>query len=259
MVDLTKLEKSAASKIEELFSQFDRHDCEISYEIGRVVVDAVNKAKKSQEHYGRDIVANIAASLDRPKSALERCRRIAEAFPHKATFNWFLQLSNGKYRLRVTHLAHLSRITDMEARKAMAKRAVEEKLSTSKLLSIIEAEYPSEDNKRRPKAGRPPRRFVPSTPSECLNHMIKQLEQLESRMEQDWFGEEFDLIEELDQIAPDEITQELLDAVYTAIQDLRSWSGAAYTKASDLEEAYTRVSKKYQLFDSEQEDLVPVK
>ena len=158
--------------------------------------------------YGQRFFNRLAQELNKPYIdgfLLTQCYRLVKTYSEEE-YRRLSQLEP----LSPTHLLMLTGVDDPKSRRELIDRVVAERMTTRALWQAIKNVF---GVRRLPGAGRPLKR--PKSVKEALTHMRSQGEKLCRLNNEAWFGEQFDLGEEITNLPAAALT----DDVRTQITD----------------------------------------
>jgi hypothetical protein len=212
----------------------------------------IREALANEGKYGSAAVEQLSQYLRLEQKDLTVLRDMVEAFPDKnfVLTNSSRTMSDGG-RITMTHWLALSRLSEPKAQKAMLDRVFAESLTAKDLILEIQAGAGGASKSIRA-GGRKPK--VPSNPILAVTKSF-QLAQAFNRFEKEMGPKLFPLLDKLDE---DKVTQDVLDRLTKAREEIVRVGETAESTVKKLDSAVASVNaklnKKYEKAEKEYDE-----
>lgn len=206
---LTPFEQQCVDKLKALCRKQNMRELDFYWELGAITANVYKEAETLGKDYdfqtkkkmgltGPQRVELIAKEVQlHPKTLLEALR-VYERWETKEKYEELIEAASHEGKvLTFAHIKELSRLDNDNIVFSEARRAVKEGLSTRELqlkLKGMSGKGPS-------KKGRTPK--VPNNLEACITSMRNHLSSVLNKVNKVWFGDDYNLLEQLDNIDPE--------------------------------------------------------
>ncbi len=197
---------SAVAELAPICDDFRRHSFAWYYELGKVVrrhYEAIAKTRTSM--YGARFFNRLALDLNRPNvdgPLLSCCFRLVKHYSEEEYLGYAQHP-----QISPTHLLLLAGIGDRKPRQELIQQVIDEGLPTQQLQRAIKEKF---GIRREGRPGRPPK--VPRNVIAGLAHMEEQAQKLLRLSSEAWFGDRYDLENEICSLPPFQVVNDDLRA-----------------------------------------------
>jgi hypothetical protein len=208
--------------------------------LGKLVAKHFVRVQKEREKhndtmYGQHFFNRLADAIKVVSAAMLRmCFNLYYYYPEPA----FRELSNYK-AISPTHALKLASINDGPLRQKLQEKVIEKNLSVKDLEHEIKANQPKP---RKRGAGRPFK--VPSSLTKALTHLNAQSDAYVRAHKQIWFGEEFNIADQVPELPSSLLSDKLRDQLGDALKACESLVSVAEAEAQELRGVIDLVDKR---------------
>jgi hypothetical protein len=242
-VEMTKAEEKRFKVVAKAFRNRDSSNVMLSYVLGREVDVTMEEAKANSEHYSHETIEKYAEELDCSPAMLYSPARVYRAWSKKADFKKLADLRHPDgWQLYWTHFVYLANMGVAAKRNTLAERAFRKRMPVAELFDLIQVEKQKLKAKKETRGRK--NRLVPKSTADCLNHMRTQSEFIVNQADENWFGDKFNIITELQDMPIDKINEDLLGEMNEIVSEMRGVSSSFITYAEDLERLVAELDKK---------------
>lgn len=208
--------------------------------LGKLVAKHYERVEKEREKfndtmYGQHFFNKLAEAIQVVSAAILRmCFNLFYYYPEPA----FRELSSHK-AITPTHALRLASIEDASLRTELQEKVIDENLSVKDLEREIKANQPKPRNRG---AGRPFK--VPSSLTKALTHLSAQSDAYVRAHKQIWFGEEFNIADQVPDLASSQLSDKLREQLDDALKACESLANIAEAEAEELRSVIELVDKR---------------
>ena len=224
--------EEAVAEVAAACDELRRQSFQGYYILGKVVQKHYLKVLKEREELSRGMYGSrffhlLAKKLKKPNvhgGLLRRCQRLVESYTAEE-YSQFLEQG----AVSPTHALMLADIGDKDARKDLQTAIISKKLTTNQLQDAIKEIF---GVRRKPGAGRSLK--IPKSLKAAFVHLTAQAEKFIKLNDEVWFGDAYDIIEEVDGLPADKLTDEFKAKVIEAAEQCESVATTAAANAKAL-------------------------
>ena len=210
------------------------------YDLGKQVIEQFHVVKAERERigdtmYGEHFFDRLAAEIKTVSAQLlQQCLHLVYSYDEEA----FAEL--GKHpAITPTHALYLGAILDGKLRKQLQAKVIEEELTVRELFKAIQGER---GRQRQPGGGR--RIKVPKNIKAAVIHFTAQAALFVKANEQVWFGEDFDIVDELAAVTADKLSDELKEQIQEVADYWEKIMALGKENSERLQEAIDRMDRR---------------
>ncbi len=210
------------------------------YDIGAIVAKHYSdvqreRAKCNQKMYGERFFERLTEKMPGvPPQLLQKCFRLATAYSTK-TFRELIKHDV----ITPSHVLQLAALGDPKERAEFQAKVIAESLTSQQLYDAIKQKF---GVRRKPGAGRPFK--VPSSLTKALIHLSTQGDAYVRAHGQIWFGEDFNIAEQVPDLPPSLLSDKLREQLGDALKACEKLSSVAEAEASELRTVIELVDKR---------------
>lgn len=232
--------QSAVDELAPMCDDFRQRSFRWYYDVGTVVHDHYEPLRKQRSSmYGQRFFNRLARDLNRPHVSgplLSKCFRLVKAYTAKQ----YMKLS--RYAaVSPTHVLMLAGIEDRQCRDKLTQQVISEHLTTAQLERAIKDAL---GFRREPGAGRPPKR--PKKLKDAFVHLTAQVDKFTNLNDVVWFGKEYDIVRELQELPAGKLTDELKTQVSDAARKCDQLAATATKDAQALRGLLPEINRRMQ-------------
>jgi hypothetical protein len=210
------------------------------YDIGKIIVKhyadvSREREKYNQSMYGERFFDRLTEEIPGvPPQLLQKCFCLANVYNSKA----FGELSKHD-AITPSHALQLAALGDAKDIAYFQRRVIAERLTCKQLYDAIKEKY---GVRRKPGAGRPLK--VPRNVTKALLHLRAQADNFIHCNEKVWFGEQFDLVESMTDLAGSVLSDEFKEQLSEAAETCEKLAALAEADAQKLRQALSEVDRR---------------
>lgn len=208
---LSESDREYCELLKNLLSDTGKHEHQCYWQLGEVVIDAYRTAEEDSNSKlsGEQRMEIITAALGRNDTVARKMQDAAYVVERWVEWPVYEEMVNnidrtGGILLTFEHMRILSQIQDNELVKDLAKNVVSERLTVNDLKNRLKNK--GQKKKRAKGAGRP--LSVPKSVAGCIENMLTKLGPLPRVMSEAWFGDRFNLTQEVEKLGSEDVNQE---------------------------------------------------
>ncbi len=232
----------AARELQPMLEKERKRCLQWYYDFGQVVAKHYFAVKEERERlgntmYGERFFERLAHRLhiERPE-LLRDCFRLVNAYDEDD----YRKLCRHNH-VKVSHVMQLAKIGQEDARNELQTAAISEQMTVKELVQAAKEKL---GYRHQPGAGRPFK--VPKSVKAAVTHMLSQAAKFDKLHREAWFGDAFDLREEVREIPANKLTEEFKESISQTADAFDQLAESTVQNAQVLREVVSNVEQRMQ-------------
>jgi hypothetical protein len=232
----------AARELQPMLEKERRRSLQWYYDLGRIVAKhyfAVERERKrvGNTMYGERFFERLAHRLN-----IERWEVLRNCFGLVNTYDEdeYRELCQHDH-VTVSHIMQLAKIGPEDARSELQTAVINEQMTVKELVQAAKEKF---GYQHQPGAGRPLK--LPKSVKSAVTHMVAQATKFVKLNRNAWFGNAFDLREEVRRTPADKLTDELKESISEAADAFDQLAETTVQKAGVLRQVVADIERRMQ-------------